>query len=56
MDENLERAIDSAGRERVFALVSANGWAGGPAKFIWWLAVATLRERGAEPEPPGDDA
>lgn len=50
MDRELEAAIDSVGRERVFALMEANGWhrMTGAPKWTWWLAVEELRCRDAD--------
>ena len=40
-DDELENAIDEAGRDRVFALVGHWGWPFGsnPPKYVWWEAV-----------------
>ena len=39
-DPDLEREIDQAGRDLVFAIMLANGWHRGdaPPKFVWRLA------------------
>ena len=41
MDKELEAAIDAVGRDKVFALMRANGWRHGdePPKWAWWHAV-----------------
>jgi hypothetical protein len=41
MDEHLERAIDEAGRENVFALILSAGWSPNYSipKWVWWSAV-----------------
>lgn len=40
-DPELEQAIDSVGRQRVFNLARANGWRPGtaPPKWVWWELV-----------------
>lgn len=45
MDQELEKAIDDAGRDRVFDLMRANGWSGPLPKWMWWEAVRMVRER-----------
>ena len=42
MDNELEMAIDQAGRVLVFAVMRAAGWSGydTPPKWVWWEAVA----------------
>ena len=40
MDEQLESAIDAAGRNRVFALMKEMGWGpGGAPKWAWYEAA-----------------
>lgn len=38
IDQELEKAIDEAGREKVFAIAKANGWDGSMSvpKGFWW--------------------
>jgi hypothetical protein len=45
MDEDLERAIDRAGRDRVFARARRHGWGPGstPPQWVWWGIVHELR-------------
>lgn len=45
IDAQLETAIDNVGRDKVFALVKANGWKFGDAipKFVWYEAVRMLQ-------------
>lgn len=51
MDEKLERAIDTFGREKVFQRAHQLGWgAETPPAWVWWgivgqLAQESLRER-----------
>lgn len=41
IDNELEKAIDEAGREAVFAIMRAAGWSSvdQPPKWAWWEAV-----------------
>ena len=40
MDEQLEAAIEAAGRDRVFALVRGMGWGpDGAPKWVWYEAA-----------------
>lgn len=53
MDEDLEAAIDSAGRDAVFAVMKANGWgAGGAPKWVWYEAARIVTDaRDVSPTP-----
>lgn len=44
MDQELEAAIDAAGREKVFAVARANGWGSynPPPKYVWWQIIERL--------------
>ena len=44
-DKDLEAAIDTVGRDRVFDRARALGWsaANSPEKWVWWGIVAELR-------------
>jgi hypothetical protein len=44
MDEELERAIDRAGRDHVFARAQSYGWGSGstPPAWVWWHIVQEL--------------
>lgn len=44
-DNDLERAIDEVGRERVFSRAREMGWGhyAAPPAFVWWGIVAELR-------------
>lgn len=45
MDEELEKAIDRAGRDNVFIRARTYGWRDGPPpKFVWWGIVAELMQ------------
>lgn len=44
-DQELEKAIEAIGRDRVFARARALGWTeGSPPKWVWWGVVAELRQ------------
>ena len=45
VDADLEKAIDTVGRERVFAMARARGWPAGEKlpKYVWWVIVNQLR-------------
>lgn len=45
MDPDLERAIDNAGRDEVFALMLASGWPAGsaPPKWVWYEACEIVQ-------------
>lgn len=44
IDKDLERAIDMAGRDRVFAVARENGWQQGssPPKWVWRQIIGQL--------------
>lgn len=46
MDQELEKAIDEVGREKVFQRAREVGWRYGddPPKWVWWGIVAELRQ------------
>jgi hypothetical protein len=50
MDEELEKAIDGAGRQTVFSIIRSAGWTPNDSipKWIWWSAVRQARA-GLEP-------
>lgn len=51
-DEELEKAIDDVGRDRVFDRAEAHGWNDmTPPRWVWWLIVKELRD-GVPPPPP----
>jgi len=45
IDKDLEAAIDSVGRDRVFSAARALGWTSDslPPKYVWWEIVHRLR-------------
>lgn len=53
MNKELEALIDRAGRERVFARASANGWtAAGAPEFVWrMIAVELILEQARQITP-----
>jgi len=46
-DADLEKAIDMAGRDMVFALARENGWRSGDhvPKYIWWQICGELMNK-----------
>jgi len=50
MNDGIERLIDRAGRDRVFARAKAAGWTGyGAPEFVWrMIAVQLILERAEE--------
>ena|SRR5215467_13650143 len=48
LDEDLERAIDRVGRDKVFARARAVGWSSDtePPKWVWQMIVAELETQG----------
>jgi hypothetical protein len=52
-DEELERQIDEAGRNAVFARASAHGWKNvPPPKWVWYQIVAEVRAEAQTPASP----
>lgn len=53
MNDELEKAIDEVGREKVFQRATEVGWRYGepPPKWVWWLIIAELRQSAV---PNGD--
>lgn len=50
MNEALEKAIDDAGRDKVFARARSYGWdSGGAPEFIWWGIVREVKENRPPP-------
>lgn len=48
MDQELEKAIDEAGREKVFERAKERGWLNEtPPVWVWWGLVREVRD------PPG---
>jgi hypothetical protein len=47
-DQDLEAAIDSAGRDKVFAIAKQHGWKPGdcPPRWIWWSFVDEANREG----------
>jgi len=43
MDDVLEKAIDEAGRDKVFQRARDIGWRDAPPKWVWWGIIAELR-------------
>lgn len=57
-DGDLEAAIDSVGRSRVFARANSAGWfpPDTPPDFVWWAIVDFIRaEDAGRPSPPRKD-
>ena len=53
MNQELEKAIDEVGRDRVFARANSYGWengAGAP-EWVWWGIVNEVRENKVLPKP-----
>lgn len=46
MDDELERAIEEAGRDAVFKVMVMNGWVAysHPPKWVWWEAIREARQ------------
>jgi hypothetical protein len=45
VDDELEKAIDEVGRDKVFQRAKEVGWRYGedPPKWVWWGIIAELR-------------
>jgi len=44
VDEDLEKAIDDVGRDRVFDRAASLGWTGAPPpRWVWWRIVQGFR-------------
>lgn len=54
MDEELEKEIDDAGREAVFARARANGWSvdNPPPKWVWQGLCHEVRRSYSSPQQP----
>lgn len=53
-DEELETAIDAAGREAVFMRAQSYGWSGVdvPPKWVWWGIVKEIQDGTPPPYQP----
>lgn len=53
MNEALEKAIDEAGRDRVFARARSYGWSdGGAPEWVWWGIVHEVQTNVPPPYRP----
>ena len=57
LNEELERAIDAAGRAEVFMRARMYGWGeGGAPEFVWWGIVREIQTEPAKEKPDGDQS